>query len=397
MKRHFANAFIEASEIDNVKEGFDMDTKSLRTYAKVDLSAITHNICEVKKRVDSYVKVMAVIKADGYGHGAVEVGMALRNLVDYFGVATIEEAAELRTSGLLLPILILGYTMRGKYTDVVKYDVTQTIYCYEDAALLSKEAVVQNKTAKVHIAIDTGMTRIGFLPVKESVIEIQKIAALPGIEVEGLFTHMSCADEADKTYAKKQIVRFNALIDMLDEAGVEIALKHICNSAGIIDFDDYRFDMVRSGIITYGLYPSEEVKKERLDLKPALSWYGHVTHVKTTPAGEGVSYGATYITKQPTRIATIGLGYADGYSRGLSNKGSVLIRGKRAPIIGRVCMDQFMVDVSDIPDVEVEDLVTLVGTDGDQHISVEEVAELCGSFNYEFVCDIGKRVPRVFG
>lgn len=374
-----------------------MDTSSLRTYARVDLSAIVHNICEVKKRIDSHVKVMAVIKADGYGHGAVEAGMALRNIVDYFGVATIEEAVELRNAGLMLPILILGYTMHGKYADVVQYDVTQTIYNYEDAKLLSSEADRQGKTVKVHIALDTGMTRIGFLPVKETLPEIKRIAALPAIEVEGLFTHMSCADEKDKTYAKKQMKRFDDFVVMLDEAGVEIAIKHICNSAGIMEFDDHRYDMVRSGIITYGLYPSEEVMKERLDLRPAISWYAHVTHVKTSPAGEGVSYGATYVTKQPTRIATIGLGYADGYSRGLSNKGSVLIRGKRAPIIGRVCMDQFMVDVSGIPDVEVEDVVTLVGIDGDEHISVEEVAELCSSFNYEFVCDIGKRVPRVYG
>lgn len=374
-----------------------MDTKSLRTYAKIDLSAIVHNICEVKKRIDKQVKVMAVIKADGYGHGAIEAGMALRNMVDYFGVATIEEAIELREAKLMLPILILGYTMHGKYADVVKYDVIQTIYSYEDAKRLSEAAVMQKKTVKIHIAIDTGMTRIGFPSVQDSVFEIQKIAALPGIEMEGLFTHMSCADEADKTYAKKQMKRFDAFITMLDEAGIEIPIKHICNSAGIMEFDDYRYDMVRSGIITYGLYPSEEVIKERLDLRPALSWYAHVTHVKTAPAGEGVSYGATYITDKPTRIATVGLGYADGYSRGLSNKGSVLIRGKRAPIIGRVCMDQFMVDVSDIPDVEVEDVVTLVGVDGTEHISVEEAAALCGSFNYEFVCDISKRVPRVYG
>lgn len=374
-----------------------MDTKSLRTYAKVDLSAVVHNICEVKKRTDSHVKVMAVIKADGYGHGAIEVGMALRNIVDYFGVATIEEAAELREAKLKLPILILGYTMHGKYADVVKYDAAQTIYNYEDARLLSEEAGKQGKTAKLHIALDTGMTRIGFLPEEKSVTELQRIMALPNIEVEGLFTHMACADETDKTHAQKQIRRFDEFIAMLDGAGIKIALKHICNSAGIIDFDDYRYDMVRCGIITYGLYPSEEVMKERLDLRPAVSWYAHVTHVKTSPAGEGVSYGATYVTKAPTRIATVGIGYADGYSRGLSNKGSVLIHGKRAPIIGRVCMDQFMVDVSDIPDVEVEDVVTLVGTDGEESISVEEAAALCGSFHYEFVCDISKRVPRVYG
>lgn len=373
-----------------------MDVNSLRTYAKVDLSAIVHNICEVKKRIPKDVMVMAVIKADGYGHGAVEAGTALRNIVDYFGVATIEEAIELRRANLLLPILILGYTMHGKYEEVVKYDITQTIYSFADAVLLSQEAVKQGKSVKVHIALDTGMTRIGFMPEESAVAEIQQIAGLAGIEIEGIFTHMSCADEKDKTYAEKQMQQFDNILAVLEKNGVEIPVKHICNSAGIMEFDDHRFDMVRSGIITYGLYPSEEVKKERLDLKPAISWYAHVTHVKTAPAGAGVSYGATYVTEKPTRIATIGLGYADGYFRSLSNKGYVLIRGQKAPIIGRICMDQFMVDVSEIADVAVEDVVTLIGRDGDQYISVEEIADLAGSFNYEFVCDIGKRVPRVY-
>lgn len=373
-----------------------MEEKKLRSYVRVDIPAVIHNMNEVKKKVAPDVKVMAVIKADAYGHGALEVGAALRNVVDCFGVATIEEAVELRTAGLLLPILILGYTMHAKYADVVAWDVTQTIYNYEDARLLSAEACRQGKTAKVHIALDTGMTRIGFPAVADSVAEVQRIAALDNIDLEGLFTHMSCADSADKAYAKKQVKRFDDFLELLDAAGLEIPVKHICNSAGIMEFDDHRYNMVRAGIIIYGLYPSEEVAKERIDLKPALSWYAHVTHVKTTPAGEGVSYGATYVTERPTRIATIGLGYADGYSRALSNKGYVLIRGKRAPIIGRVCMDQFMVDVSEIDGVSVEDVVTLVGTDGEQRISVEEIAALAGSFNYEFVCDISKRVPRVY-
>lgn len=373
-----------------------MEEKKLRSYVRVDIPAVIHNINEVKKRVAPDVKVMAVIKADAYGHGAVEVGTALRNVVDCFGVATIEEAVELRTAGLLLPILILGYTMHAKYADVVAWDVTQTIYNYEDAKLLSAEARRQGKTARVHIALDTGMTRIGFPAVKDSVAELQRIAALDNIYLEGVFTHMSCADSTDKAYAKKQMKRFDDFLALMDAAGLEVLVKHICNSAGIMEFDDHRYNMVRAGIIIYGLYPSEEVVKERLDLKPALSWYAHVTHVKTTPAGEGVSYGATYVTERPTRIATVGLGYADGYSRALSNKGYVLIRGKRAPIIGRVCMDQFMVDVSEIDGVSVEDVVTLVGTDGERHISVEEIAALADSFNYEFVCDISKRVPRVY-
>lgn len=373
-----------------------MKKSNLRTFVLVDLPAIIHNIREVRNRVSDDVKIMAVIKSDGYGHGAVEVGTALRNSVDYFGVAAIEEAVELRNAGLMLPILILGYTMHGKYDDVVRHDVAQTIYNIEDARLLSDMAGKCLKKAKVHIAVDTGMTRIGYVPNTESVREIKEIAALPNIEIEGIFTHMACADETDKTHAKKQMEKYDEFISLLEKEGVHIPIKHMCNSAGIMDFEDHRFDMVRSGIITYGLYPSEEVAKENINLKPAISWYAHVVHVKTVPAGEGVSYGATYVTERPTKIATISVGYGDGYPRSLSNKGCVLIRGKRVPIIGRVCMDQFMVDVTELPVVEVEDLVTLVGVDGEEHISVEEIADLSGSFNYEFICDIGKRVRRVY-
>lgn len=373
-----------------------METKSLRTYAQVDLSAIVHNICEVKKRVDDSVKVMAVIKADAYGHGAVAVGTALRNLVDYFGVATIEEAVELRQAGLMLPILILGYTMHGKYPDVVQYDVTQTIYNVEDAKRLAEEAHRQQKVAKVHIALDTGMTRIGFPPVAESVEQIRQITQFDNIDVEGLFTHMSCADQADKTYANKQMDRYDHFVEMLEQAGIHIRVKHICNSAGIMEFDHHRYDMVRSGIITYGLYPSEEVVKERLDLRPAIRWCAHVTHVKTVAPGEGVSYGATYVTQRPTRIATVSLGYADGYARALSNKGEVLIHGQRAPIIGRVCMDQFMVDVSGIDDVKMGDEVILIGKKGTEQITMEELGEVSGRFNYELACCLTQRVPRIY-
>ena len=374
-----------------------MSIISYRSYARIDLDSIVHNINEVKKRITPDVKICAVIKADAYGHGAVEVGTALRNSVDFYGVATIEEAVELRDAGLMLPILILGYTLHDKYPDVVKYDVSQTIYNYEDALALSKEAIAQGKKARVHIALDTGMTRIGYMPVAENVTEVKRIKELTGITLEGLFTHMSCADMTDKSNTRMQMERYDHFVEMLDEAGIDIPIKHLANSAEIEDFEDHRYDMVRSGIITYGLYPSEEVIKRNLDLKPALSWYAHVAHVKTVPAGVGVSYGATYVTKKDTRIATITCGYADGYPRSLSNKGYVLIHGTRCPIIGRVCMDQFMVDIGDVKDeVKVEDVVTLIGTDGNEHISVEEIADLAGSFNYEFVCDISKRVKRVY-
>ena len=365
-----------------------------RCYADIDLRAIGHNIDQVKGKIPEGAKVMAVIKADAYGHGAVQVGKYLENQVDYFGVATIEEAVELRKSGLQLPILILGYTLKEQYKNVVSYGITQTIYSYQAACALNEEAQKQQKKAVVHIALDTGMTRIGFQTEEESIGEIQKIKELPWLEVEGIFSHFSCADEKDKTYANMQMEKYDSFLDRLEEAGVEIPIKHLCNSAGIMEFDHHRYQMVRSGIITYGLYPSEEVDKTALDLQPALTWKSHVAHVKTVKAGLGVSYGATFITRENMKIATVLVGYADGYPRSLSNKGRMLIHGKSVPIIGRVCMDQVMIDVTDVENVQVEDEVTLVGRDGDEVIPVEELAAMSYSFNYEFVCDINKRVIR---
>ena len=365
-----------------------------RCYADIDLRAIGHNIDQVKGKIPEGVKVMAVIKADAYGHGAVQVGKYLENQVDYFGVATIEEAVELRKSGLQLPILILGYTLKEQYKNVVSYGITQTIYSYQAACALNEEAQKQQKKAVVHIALDTGMTRIGFQTEEESIGEIQKIKELPWLEVEGIFSHFSCADEKDKTYANMQMEKYDSFLDRLEEAGVEIPIKHLCNSAGIMEFDHHRYQMVRSGIITYGLYPSEEVDKTALDLQPALTWKSHVAHVKTVKAGLGVSYGATFITRENMKIATVLVGYADGYPRSLSNKGRMLIHGKSVPIIGRVCMDQVMIDVTDVENVQVEDEVTLVGRDGDEVIPVEELAAMSYSLNYEFECDINKRVIR---
>ena len=371
--------------------------KDLRTYAIVDLEAIADNIKAIKACITPDVKVAAVIKTDGYGHGAVEIGKRLQDEVDYFAVATVEEGMELRRAGLTLPILILGYTMRAEYPDLVRYDIEQTIYSLEDAKELSEMAIAMGKKAVIHIALDTGMGRIGFTPDEESARTVKEISKLPGMELKGLFTHFSTADETDKTYTALQMERYDAFVKMLEACGVEIPLKHVCNSAAIMEFDHHRFQMVRSGIITYGLYPSEEVKKSNLALKPALEWKAHVVHVKTAGPGLGISYGKTYVTDRPwTRIATVNVGYGDGYPRNLSNKGRVLIHGKSAPIIGRVCMDQFMVDVSEIDDVKVEDEVTLIGRDGDEVISVEEAAGLAGTFNYEFVCGIGKRVPRIY-
>ena len=360
----------------------------LRCYAEISLEAIGHNIREVKKRLPEGVKLLGVVKANAYGHGAVPVASYLENQVDYFATATIEEAVELRENGISAPILILGYVSPSQYGDLVEYDITQTIDSYAQALALEKEAARQNRKAKAHLAVDTGMTRIGFQVTEHDADEAAKIADLPHIELEGMFTHFSCADQEDKTYCSMQMEKYDKMTALLAERGVTIPLRHICNSAGIMEFDDHRFEMVRSGIITYGIYPSEEVKKERLDLIPALSWKSHVIHVKEVGPGIGVSYGATYVTEKPmTRIATVSAGYADGYPRALSNQGCVLIHGKKAPIIGRICMDQMMVDVTDIPDVQVEDVVTLVGTDGDETITIEEIANPAARFDYEMLCD----------
>ena len=369
----------------------------LRCYAEVSLPAIGHNIAEVRKKTAPGVKLLVVIKADAYGHGAVTVGKYLQDQADYFAVAALEEAVELREHGIRLPILILGYTSPGQYEELLAFDVTPTIYSRETAELLDAAAAKQGKKARIHIALDTGMTRIGFQAEEKEADEIASIAGLPHIGLEGMFTHFACADQEDKTYCFEQLEKFEKVTEMLRRRGVEIPIRHVCNSAGIMEFDTYRYEMVRSGIVTYGLYPSEEVQKERMDLIPALQWKSHVIHVKDVGPGRGVSYGATYVTSRPvTRIATVSAGYADGYPRALSSRGRVLIHGQYAPILGRVCMDQMMVDVSGIPDVRIEDTVTLIGTDGENSISIEEVADPAGRFNYEMACNISSRVKRVY-
>lgn len=368
-----------------------------RTYAEIDLAAIRHNINEVKKRITPDIKLCVVIKADAYGHGAVAVAKALEEDASYYALATLDEALELRAAGITTPLLILGYVSPSQFADVVAGEITLECDNLFAAEKLNEEAIRQGKLAKVHLALDTGMTRIGFHMDEVAVNEAVQISKLSNVEIEGMFTHFSCADQEDKTYCQLQLSRFNHFGEMLEEKGVTVPIRHICNSAGIMEFDDQRFAMVRSGIITYGLYPSEEVQKERMDLIPALSWKAHVVHIQDVPAGVGVSYGATFVTKEPvTRIATVSIGYADGYPRALSSKGHVLIHGQKAPILGRVCMDQMMVDISSIDKVEIEDLVTLVGRDGDACITIEEIADPCARFNYEMVCNITKRVTRVY-
>lgn len=370
-----------------------------RVYVRVDLSAICQNVKNAMARVSKDVKVMAVIKTDAYGHGAVAVAHALDGIGVYsFAVATIDEAVELRNGGIRNPILILGYVFEGDLQTVLDYDITTTVFSAENARELSKIAVTSGKTANVHIKLDTGMGRIGFIPSDESANEIKEIFDMPGIHVDGIFSHLARADEADKTSAKAQAELFSGFVSELESRGMSFNTKHICNSAGIIEdfgFDNY-YDMVRCGIMLYGLYPSEEVSKTNVELKPALSLVSHVAYVKEVGEGFTVSYGSTFVTDRPTKIATIPVGYGDGYPRLLSNRGRVLINGEFAKIIGRVCMDQFMVDVTGVENVSQGSEVVLIGRQGNNEISAEEIASLAGTINYEIVCGINKRVPRIY-
>jgi len=368
-----------------------------RAQVNINLDAIRSNINEIRRHLKKDTKLMVIVKADAYGHGAVAVSKALENgLADAFGVAIIEEAVELRKAGITKPILILGFTPKEQFDLVVSYDVIQTVYQYEMAQELSKEAIKQGKTAKIHIKVDTGMSRLGFSDSQESITEIKKISTLKGLYIEGIFSHFANADEKDKSSVNDQIRRFNDFYRQLENEGIHIPIRHMANSAGVIEFPNAQYEMVRCGIITYGLYPSEYVNHSFANLIPAMELKSHVVYIKEVPPGTGISYGSTYITKRKTKVATIPVGYADGYSRNLSNVGKVIIRGKYAPIIGRICMDYFMVDVTDIEDVTQGDTVTLLGKDGDCVISAETLALWSHSFPYEMVCTVGKRIPRVF-
>ena len=364
------------------------------TQVVIDLDAIEKNIAAVKEKTG--LPVMGIIKADAYGHGAIQVARLLQNACAFFGVSSMLEAMELRRAGLETPILILGYTPVTAFPNAIRYGIRPSIFHYEDALALSQAAVELGVTrAPFHFALDTGMSRIGFQATAAAADQCARIARLPGLRAEGLFTHFATADSADLTRSRKQADLFYRFDEMLKERGVEIPIRHLDNSAGIMNFH-YPCEMVRSGIITYGLYPSDEVDPSLLSLTPALSWRCRITHLKLLEAGREISYGGTYTTTRPTQVATIPVGYADGYRRSLSNKFYVLIHGKRAPILGRVCMDQLMVDVTDIPETKLEDTVVLVGRSGNEEITVEQIAAAADSFNYEFVCGISRRVPRIY-
>ena len=361
------------------------------TYVKIDLDAIAANMAAIRQRTGK--PVMAVVKADAYGHGAIPVARLLQESCSFFGVSSVLEAMELRQAGIQTPILILGHTPPAAFPVLVSEGIRPTIYTLAGAESFSRAAAAAGRKAPIHIAVDTGMSRIGFQVSEESADAVAAIAQLPSIEIEGLFSHFATADCADLTRSYAQSALFDAFYDMLLSRGVTVPIRHMNNSAGLMNFENH-YDMVRAGIVLYGMYPSSEVDPARLPLRPALSWHSRVTHVKALPAGREISYGATCVLEKETVIATVPVGYADGYRRSLSSRFHVLIHGKKAPILGRVCMDQLMVDVTDIPNVKSSDPVVLVGADGEETITMEQIAAAADSFNYEFVCGISRRVPR---
>lgn len=370
-----------------------------RVYAAVDLDRIHQNMNHMKANLKEETKMMAVIKTDGYGHGAVPIAQELESL-DYmygFAVATAEEAHSLRRAGIKKPILILGYTFPYSYALLAEEEIRPTVFLEETLEELSQTAVKTGKKIKIHIKIDTGMSRIGILPEESGFLFVEKALHTQGIEVEGIFTHFATADHADKTYAIEQMERFQAFCAETERRfGITIPVKHCSNSAGIVEMPKANMDAVRAGITLYGLWPSKQVAKDIVVLEPALELKSTIVYIKTIPAGTAVGYGRTYIAEKMRKIATIPVGYGDGYPRSLSNKGYVLIRGKRAPIRGRICMDQFMVDVTDIDGVSKNDEVTLIGKDGAEVLTMEMLGEISGRFNYELACDLGKRIPRVY-
>ncbi|MBE5874233.1 MAG: alanine racemase [Lachnospiraceae bacterium] len=371
----------------------------MRGFAQVDLDAIIQNMENMKAKLEGSTKMLGVIKTDGYGHGALEIANCLEPLDFMYGfaVATAEEAFALRKAGVKKPIVILGYTFPYSFKQFAQEEIRPTVFREDMLLELSEAANATGRNIKIHIKVDTGMNRIGIRPDETGIAFVKKALAYKNLEVEGIFTHFSRADEADKALTKKQFQLFSDFVnDVERKLDITIPVKHCANSAGIIDHPMTNMDVVRAGIALYGLYPSEEVSRENVELIPALSLYSTIVYIKKIGSGESVSYGGTFTADHSMRIATIPIGYGDGYPRNLSGKGHVLIHGKKAPILGRVCMDQFMVDVTDMPEVKEGDTVILIGKDGKEQISVEMLSELSGRFPYELVCDLGKRIPRVF-
>lgn len=370
-----------------------------RVCALIDLDSIEQNMKQIEKVTKSGDGIYAVIKADGYGHGAIPIALMLEShdMVKGYAVATAEEAMQLLRAGIKKDILIIGYTFPYAYEEMIDRGVRLTVFRRDTLDELNETAGRLNKKAIIHIKVDTGMSRIGISPFDEGLDLVKYALSLKNIEVEGIFTHFARADETDKTNANEQFELFKSFTEGVeDETGFRFKVKHCSNSAAIIEMPHAHMDAVRAGIILYGLWPSDEVSKDKISLKPAMSLVSHITYIKNVPKGTPVSYGGTFVTDRPTTIATVPVGYADGYPRALSNKSHVLIHGKKANILGRVCMDQLMVDVTFIPEAQMGDTVTLLGKNGDEVITMEEIAFLSDHLNYELACDIGKRVPRLF-
>ncbi|WP_026883734.1 alanine racemase [Clostridium akagii] len=365
-------------------------------FAEVDLDNLSFNLMGIKKCTKD-AEMIGVVKADAYGHGAVDiVPTLLENGVTRLAVAVISEAVELRSAGISVPIMILGYTPMILTEDIFKYGIEPTVFSYEYVKELSKLAEKDHIDVKVHIAVDTGMGRIGFLPNEESVEDVYKISKLPNIVIEGLFSHFATSDERDKEYSNIQLEKYKWFLQRLEDKGISIRVKHIANSAAIMDLPNTNFQAVRPGIILYGYYPSEEVKKDNLKLKPVMTLKTNVIHVKKLKKGNYISYGRTFQCQRDSVIATIPVGYADGYSRLLNSKAKVIIKDKFAPVVGRICMDQCMIDITDIKDVKVGDEVILMGQSENCKFNADDMAEILGTINYEIICMISKRVPRVY-
>lgn len=365
-------------------------------WAEVDLDNLAHNMEEIR-RLSKSKEIIAVVKADAYGHGALDiVPTLLSHGATRLAVAVVNEAFELRRGGISCPIMVLGFTPDSLIDSILKYDIEQTIYNYELAEKISSMAVEKDKIAKIHIALDTGMGRIGFTPDEKSLNDVYKISKLPNIMIEGLFSHFSTADEWDKTYTNMQFEKFNWFYNKLQEKGVKINIRHIANSAAIIDLPETHLEGVRPGIILYGYYPSGEVLKNKINLKPVMTLKTNIVHVKQMDKGQYVSYGRAFHAERNTIIATLPVGYADGYARSLFNKIKVIVNGKFAPVVGKICMDQCMIDVTDIGEVKVGDEVILMGEYDNLKMTADEIAELLGTINYEITCTISRRVPRVY-
>lgn len=365
-------------------------------WAEIDLDCIKDNIREIRKSMGEK-EIIAVVKADAYGHGAIDIApVLLENGADKLAVAVITEALELRKSGIDAPIIILGYTPVNFAEELIKEDIEQTVYDLEYAKKLSEVAIENCTDINIHIAIDTGMGRIGFLPNEEGIKAVEAISKLDNINIKGIFTHFATADEKDKEYTNYQVNKFNNFIRILEKKNINLGYKHLSNSAAILDIKEAHFDAVRPGIILYGYYPSNEVNRKKIKLKPALTLKSQIVHVKELPEGEYISYGRKYKTQRTSIIATLPIGYADGYTRALYGKAQVIVNGKLAPVVGRICMDQCMIDVTEVGPVKVGDEVILLGEQNEVKFDADDIAELIGTINYEVVCMIGKRIPRVY-